>query len=184
MIKAVREFSSQTKGEFTILKMDEVVNSFLDIIEPQFHYEGIYFDKEIEPDILIKGNKIHLEEVLVNLATNSIHAVRYNNKKEKKISLKIYRNTPKTFLIEFKDNGYGIKKELLDDIFLDFVTTKASSEGQGMGLARVRKIVENHKGKIWAESEGEGRGATFYIELPLAKKKKAVEKDKKFEFLR
>jgi signal transduction histidine kinase len=171
MIRAVREFSRSTEGEFSLLKIDEVVEDFLSIVEPQLKYDMINFKKEIESDILIKGNKIHLEEVLINLATNAIHAVRYNSQQEKMITLKIKRNSPYTFLIEFKDNGYGIKKELLDDIFLDFVTTKASTEGTGMGLARVRKIVENHKGKIWAESEGQGKGATFFIELPLAKKK-------------
>ena len=70
-------------------------------------------------------------------------------------------------LIEFKDNGYGIKKELLEDIFLDFVTTKASTEGAGMGLARVRKIIQAHNGKVWAESEGQNQGACVYAELPL-----------------
>jgi len=69
-------------------------------------------------------------------------------------------------LIEFKDNGYGIPKRLLEDIFLDFVTTKGSSEGLGMGLSRARKIIALHKGKIWAQSEGEGKGASIFVELP------------------
>jgi len=166
MIKSIREFSSQTKGEQTILNFSDVIEDFLNIVEPQFKYEGIVFKKEIEQNIKLKGNKIHLEEILINFATNSIHAVKYNNKKE--IVLKVYRNTPKTFIIEFKDNGYGIEQYILEDIFLDFVTTKASSEGSGMGLARVRKIVENHNGRVWAYSEGKDKGATFFVELPLA----------------
>ncbi|MDP2923722.1 MAG: ATP-binding protein [Candidatus Omnitrophota bacterium] len=167
MIKAVREFSSQTKGEQVEMKFEEVLEGFSSIVEPQLKYEGIFFEKEIELDIRLKANKIHLEEVLVNLATNAIHAVKHNNQKEKKITLKVYRNSAKTFMIEFKDNGYGIKPEFIEDIFLDFVTTKASTEGTGIGLGRVRKIVENHGGKIWAQSDGEGKGATFLIELPL-----------------
>ena len=169
MIKAIREFSSQTKGEQVSLKLDDVLEDFLSIVGPQFKYEGIVFDKEVEAGITLSGNKIHLEEVLINLATNAIHAVKHNNKKDKKISLKAYRKGSKAFLIEFKDNGYGVKKELSDDVFLDFVTTKASTEGTGMGLARVRKIIENHKGKIWLDSKGEGKGAAFFIELPLKK---------------
>ncbi|MCX7661698.1 MAG: ATP-binding protein, partial [Candidatus Omnitrophica bacterium] len=55
-----------------------------------------------------------------------------------------------------------------EDIFLDFVTTKASSVGTGLGLAISRKIINRHKGKIWAESEGENKGAVFHIELPIA----------------
>lgn len=168
MIRSIREFSGQTKGEQVLLKLDDVLEGFLSIVEPQFKYEGIVFEKEIEAKIMLKGNKIHLEEVLVNLSTNAIHAVKHNHKKEKKITLEVYRKSPKTFLIEFKDNGYGIRRELLEDIFLDFVTTKASSEGTGMGLGRVRKIVENHGGRIWATSEGKDKGATFFVELPVA----------------
>jgi signal transduction histidine kinase len=169
MIKAVREFSSQTKGEQAEMKLEEVLEGFLSIVEPQFKYEGILFEKRIEPDIRLKANKIHLEEVLVNLATNAIHAVKNNNQKEKRIILKANSNSAQTFTIEFKDNGYGIKPELLEDIFLDFVTTKASTEGSGIGLGRVRKIIESHDGKVWAASEGEGKGAAFLIELPRAR---------------
>lgn len=168
MIKAIREFSGQTKGEFTLLNMDDVLETCLEIMAPQFKYEGIIFTKEITPGLMVEGNKIHLEEVFVNIASNAMHAIKHNQKKEKELSLKVHKNTPKTLAIEFKDNGYGIKREMLEDIFLDFVTTKASSEGTGMGLGRVRKIVENHGGKIWAQSEGEGKGAEFFIELPLA----------------
>ena len=167
MIKAVREFSSQTKGEFTQVNIDEVMEVFDSIVVPQFKHEEIALTKEVEPNIKLKGNKIHIEEVLVNLAINAIHATKHNKKEKKWASLKIYKNTPNTFLIEFSDNGYGIKKDLIEDIFLDFVTTKASTEGTGMGLARVRKIVENHGGKVWAESKGEGQGAVFYAELPF-----------------
>ncbi|MDD5513482.1 MAG: HAMP domain-containing sensor histidine kinase, partial [Candidatus Omnitrophica bacterium] len=71
--------------------------------------------------------------------------------------------------ISFGDNGYGIKKEMLEIIFTPFTTTKASSEGTGMGLYNAKKIVERHKGKIWAESQGPGKGAVFVIELPIAK---------------
>ncbi len=167
MIRAIREFSSQTKGEQVTLKLDDILDDFLSIVEPQFKYEGIFFDKQIEQGINLKGNKIHLEEVFINLATNAIHAVKHNGQKEKKITFKVSKNTPKTFLIELSDNGYGIKKEMLEDIFLDFVTTKASTEGTGMGLGRVRKIIEDHGGKVWASSKGAGTGATFSIELPF-----------------
>ena len=47
------------------------------------------------------------------------------------------------------------------------MTTKGSSEGTGLGLYRVRKIVDLFRGKVWAESEGKGKGATFIVELPV-----------------
>ena len=168
MIKAVREFSKHTQGEFAEVTVDEMVDSFLSIIEPQIKYEAIMFNKEIEPGMSVLANKIHLDEVLINIMTNAIHAVKYNDQFEKHIELSVKRNGNNTCLIKISDNGYGVNKELIDDIFLDFVTTKASTEGTGMGLPRVRKIIENHGGKVWVESAGEGQGSEFYIEIPLA----------------
>ena len=170
MIDAVREFSRQTPGEFSVFKVEDAVESFSYMFEPQLKYKNITWEKEIEPDIYIHGNKIHLEEVLLNLGNNAVHAVEnFGKADEGKISLKIYKDSKDTCLIVVKDSGYGIKPDLFEDIFLDFVTTKSSSIGTGMGLARVRRIVENHKGKIWVESKGEGQGASFFIRLPLAK---------------
>lgn len=178
MIDSIREFSGKTQGEMSVLSMEEVVKSFLPMFQPSLYYApsqkqemGVSFTASVEPGIMVKGNKIYLEEVLMNLGNNAIHAVSRNYLKgeDKHVSLKVYVNTKNTFIIEFRDNGYGIKPSMLEDIFLDYVTTKASTEGTGMGLARVRKIISLHGGKIWAESEGEGKGAVFFIELPLAK---------------
>ncbi|MEM7816829.1 MAG: HAMP domain-containing sensor histidine kinase, partial [Candidatus Aenigmatarchaeota archaeon] len=167
LIKAVREFSSQDKGELTIIDLASAIDFALTILEPQLKYKQIKFNKQIEQNIKVKGNKIYLAEVLMNLITNSIDAVSFKGPWQGIIELKVYKNSKKTCIIEVADNGYGIKKELLEDIFLDFVTTKASSFGTGMGLARVRKIVQLHQGRVWAESQGQNMGAKFFVELPL-----------------
>ena len=59
--------------------------------------------------------------------------------------------------------------KIISDIFLASVTTKGSVEGTGLGLFRVRKIVDLHKGKVWAESEGKNKGAKFIVEIPIFK---------------
>lgn len=56
---------------------------------------------------------------------------------------------------------------MLKDIFLASVTTKGSVEGTGLGLYRIRKIVDKWKGDIWVESEGKNKGATFIVEFPI-----------------
>ncbi len=169
MIKAIRDFSKRDTGEFKWLNLEEVIDFALQIIGPQIKYEGVEFVKEIEPALFLKGNNIYLAEVFINLFSNSLYALK--NTPQKKIILKAKREGKDKLLIEFSDNGCGIKKELLEDIFLDFVTTKGSSEGTGMGLARVRKILQMHAGKIWAESQGLQKGTSFYIELPLGREK-------------
>lgn len=168
MIKAVREFSKQDVGDFSVLTIDEVLDFALAIVGPQIKYKKVDFAKNIKDGFSIKGNKIYLAEVLINLVVNSLHAVKDKPEWQGKIILKAYKSSKDKCLIKISDNGYGIKQELLENIFLDFVTTKGSSEGTGMGLARVRKIIQMHNGKVWAESEGKGKGAAFCIELPLA----------------
>ena len=117
-------------------------------------------------------------EVIANLSDNAIHALLAI--KEKKISLKVEVPNQDIIRISLKDNGYGITEEKVRAIFAPFVTTKASTEGKGFGLYNCRRIIERHKGKIWAESEGENKGATFIIELPIAKdiKPEELEKEK------
>ena len=168
MVKAIRDFGSPTTGELKPLKIQDIVESFAKLYFPQFKSNGIYFEKYL-PDkaIFIKGEKPELMQVLVILANNAIHACLATS--EKKIVLTVEPANHDKVKIAVKDNGYGIKKELLPVIFSSFTTTKASTEGTGMGLYNAVKIVEKHKGKIWAESEGEGKGATFFVELPIAK---------------
>jgi len=181
LTRAVREFSRENKGELTVISINEMLDEFLPLVEAQCKHSGISFMKTVEADIRVVGNKVYLADALLNLTTNAIHAIIYGDEtagidnnpsvssSDKYIGLKAYRKG-ESCVIALKDTGCGIPKKLDQDIFLDFVTTKASSVGTGMGLSRVRKIVEMHKGKVWYESEGRGKGTTFFIELPLTDK--------------
>ena len=125
--------------------------------------------------VWLRANKVEIEQVLVNLGTNSVQAINEIWQKgentpesKKEISFKAQKIDSAALRIDFSDTGGGITKELLEDCFNDFVTTKGSREGTGLGLSISRKIIQRHNGKIWAESEGENKGATFHIELPIA----------------
>lgn len=168
MVKAIRDFGSPATGEPRPLKIEEVIESFTKLYSPQFKTNGVSYLKELPVNsIYIRGEKPELMQVLVILANNSLHAMKYST--EKKITLKVEIPNPDWVRICFLDTGCGIRKDLLNVIFSPFTTTKASSEGTGMGLYNAKKIIEKHKGRIWVESGGENKGATFYIELPIAK---------------
>ena len=70
-------------------------------------------------------------------------------------------------LVEIGDNGPGIPDELRKRIFEPFFSTKKEKTGVGLGLAVVYGIIQRHNGKIWLNSQ-EGKGTTFYIELPIS----------------
>ena len=167
MVKAIRDFGSPATGEFKPLKVEDVVESFAKLYFPQFKNAGVTFAKELPAQTFyIRGEKPELMQVLVILANNSLHAMKYSQTKQ--ITLSVEPSNQDAVKILFKDTGSGIKKDLLPVIFAPFTTTKASSEGTGMGLYNAQKIIIRHKGKIWAESEGENKGTTFFIELPVA----------------
>lgn len=162
------EYSRDAGTTLELMKIEEVINSFGMLAIHMFKHGAVNFTQDIHPDLpFIRCNKVRLEEVFMNLATNSIHAVK--NKESKQVALKVFQKDKDTLRIEFSDNGYGIEKSMIENIFLDFVTTKASTEGTGLGLAGARKIINQHQGKIWAESEGKDKGSIFIVELPIAK---------------
>jgi signal transduction histidine kinase len=169
MVKAIRDFGSPTTGTLKPLKLQEVMESFLRLYQPRFKANSVIFEKNFSANtdsLIVRGEKPELMQVLVILANNAIHALQASP--QKKITLKAELSNHNLARVAFTDTGYGIKKEMLGIIFTPFTTTKASTEGTGMGLYNAQKIIEKHKGKIWAESEGEGKGATFIIELPIA----------------
>ncbi len=106
------------------------------------------------PDLF--ADKIRIESVFRNLIIN---ALNYGGKF---ISLEYTNN-----ILIVKDNGIGLPESQLERIFnAGERLKKNNAEGVGMGLTFCRKVIEQHKGKIWAESEGENKGTTIYIKLP------------------
>ncbi|MBL8100738.1 MAG: GAF domain-containing protein [Anaerolineales bacterium] len=107
-------------------------------------------------------DKERMIEVVQNLVDNAIKFM--GNQKNPEIEIGIKRQGNKTVYF-IKDNGIGIKKEFHERIFGLFDKLDSESEGTGIGLALVKRIIEVHGGKIWVESE-EGEGTTFYFTLP------------------
>ena len=117
----------------------------------------------------VEGDRTRLLQVMQNLLANALGCL--GDQKRPCIEVgALDGDTPSgpggTFFV--RDNGLGIEPDQLESIFTLFERGSNPGEGTGIGLALVRRIVEGHDGRVWAESEGPGRGSTFYFTLPLA----------------
>ncbi|MFN3467339.1 MAG: ATP-binding protein, partial [Candidatus Brocadiales bacterium] len=115
----------------------------------------------------IQGDKEHLARVISNLIDN---AIKYTPKGEILVSGETQDNMVE---IHVKDTGMGIglPKEQYDKLFQRFYQERPRYDGVGVGLAICRAIVEAHGGRIWAESEGTGKGAVFSFSIPLTRQR-------------
>ena len=130
-------------------------------------------------DEMILGNATQLNQVLLNVCVNAVHAIGKNqgnirischSEEKEKLAQGVIEKLSdvwkKYIHIQVKDNGCGMDKETLRQIFDPFFTTKKGGEGTGLGLALVEQIITSHKGYIYAESK-KGEGSTFHIYLPV-----------------
>lgn len=109
------------------------------------------------------GNRVHLRDVLQNLIDNAIKFTV--DRREPVVSIGA-REEQQHFVCFVRDNGKGIEPRYHDRIFDLFERLDQQFQGTGVGLARVRRIVEMHGGKVWVESEGPGKGSTFSFSIP------------------
>ena len=144
----------------------EIVNDF------QFAAEQKNLSLSLEPcdcDPVIKADQYKLSQVFRNLIDNAIKYTDIGWVKVR-ISLKSEADERKYILVEISDSGRGISAELLPKLFQRFQRGVEEKQilGSGLGLYISKEIVESHSGKIWVESEGEGKGSSFCVKLPLS----------------
>jgi len=171
---------------FSIL--DEVKND----LDFRAQSKNIYLklEKPLEKKLLIKADREKLKATLFNIIDNSVKytqkggvtvKIKDENMNEFGSGHKNQNEKSSKVLIEIKDTGIGIAKERLDSLFdTQFErgkeAEKVSASGSGIGLYLSSQIIKLHNGKVWVESEGEGKGSTFYVELPLSDELAPTEK--------
>jgi len=149
------------------IQIEELAQSCYEEMKIEAEKKGLDFSFQ-KPKIAlpkIKVDSLKIRQVILNLIDN---AIRYTQ--EGKIEVKVQKRN--SFIqIMIKDTGSGLNEKEKKTIFSGFTRGSAGInlfiEGTGLGLYVAKKFLGLHDGKIWAESPGRGRGATFYVELPL-----------------
>jgi signal transduction histidine kinase len=119
------------------------------------------------PEIMV--DFLQIQEVFLNIILNAEQAMTETHGRGK-LSIKT-RQIKDHIRISFNDDGPGIPPEQLDKVFDPFFTTRAEKGGTGLGLSTCHGIVTEHGGRIYARSKP-GKGATFFVELPLVTEKR------------
>lgn len=129
------------------------------LLQHQLDSNGIRLEKDLQPqELILFGDQHQIEQVLINLIQNAIHALEEAEVKE--IRLFAYIDEAGKIVLEVSDTGKGIEEEALGKIFIPFFTTK--KKGSGIGLSLSKQILRRHKGNIQVRSVL-GEGSTFKL---------------------
>jgi len=140
-----------------------VVRQSVSICEHLVERGGITLNVEVDPELpVIQAVGGQLEQVLINLITNAVHAVESGGT----VTVRASVGDATTVLIEVNDSGPGVPEGDRDRIFEPFFTTKPDGKGTGLGLPIVRNIVEQHRGQISVHRSDLG-GAAFRVVIPI-----------------
>jgi signal transduction histidine kinase len=146
-----------------LVDVNEIIGEISVLLQGETTRYSISVRTELAADLpQIRGDRVQLQQVLMNLMTNSIDAMKAVDG-TRELAIKSQRAENEQLLVSVSDTGVGLPPQQADQIFDAFFTTKP--HGTGMGLRICRSIVESHGGRLWAVNNSP-RGATFFFTLP------------------
>ena len=166
VIRRIRSLLKKAPFELKDFDLNDLVRETLGVLSALAAARKVELTSSITQNALpILGDRIQIQQVILNLVVNGIEAMKDTLAESRIISI---RTSPVEDFAELSvsDHGPGIPEDKLKEIFEPFFSSKA--EGMGMGLSIARTIVEAHNGSIWAKNRVHD-GATFRIRLPLVR---------------
>ncbi|MHB1545921.1 MAG: two-component system sensor histidine kinase NtrB [bacterium] len=169
LIEDLLALSKKHKIKTSAVNINKIINEIIIMEQAEFSVKNIEIIKEFDPSLpKIYASENALVQVFLNMIKNSVYAIKKPDSGIIKIITKLdyTRNNPKFIKIEFIDNGCGISKNDMKNIFVPFFTTK--EKGSGLGLAVSQKIIHEHGGFIDISSV-KNRGTVVSVYIPIEK---------------
>jgi C4-dicarboxylate-specific signal transduction histidine kinase len=163
IVKRIRLLFKKSTPQRELLDVNEAIREMIVLLRSEATRYNITVRMELAADLpWIMGDRVQLQQVLMNLMVNSIDAMKELDG-ARELAVKSQSTEKEEVLVSVSDTGVGLPPQQADQIFNAFFTTKP--HGTGMGLRISRSIVESHGGRLWA-AENSPRGASFYFALP------------------
>jgi PAS domain S-box-containing protein len=163
IISRIRRLFKKSDPEYARMDVNELITEIVALLRGEAMRYRVSTCTELDAALpWVMGDRIQLQQVLVNLMMNSIDAMK-DIDGERAITITSRCDDGHHLLVSVADTGVGLPPDT-DQIFIPFVTTKV--DGTGMGLAISRSIIESHGGRLWATTNAD-RGATFSFRLPI-----------------
>jgi PAS domain S-box-containing protein len=168
VIRRLRALARKEQPDFAPLEMSNVIDDVVSLLHSDSILHNVRVSLEIGRKLpLVRGDKIQLQQVVLNLLLNAFDAMKDCPAHERQVIVR-GESEDSAVKVAVRDRGIGLTGDKRDKIFQPFYTTKR--DGLGMGLSICRSIIEAHSGRLWAENNPD-RGATFFFTLPVEKLK-------------
>jgi signal transduction histidine kinase len=166
VIRRLRQLLKRGEVQFQPLSANETVEEVLKLLRSELIDRGVTVHSEFASSLpVLQADRVGLQQVLINLVTNACDAMADMPSEARALTIRTGLDGNDFVLISVCDAGPGIAEGKLGQVFAPFFTSKVN--GMGLGLSVCRTIINAHGGKLWAEQIS-GRGATFYLRLPVS----------------
>jgi PAS domain S-box-containing protein len=169
IVQRLRALFRKTTSTTAPVNLNGVIEDTISLVHHEAERNRILLRTELRPGLpSVSGDRVQLQQVLLNLAMNGIESVAGPdaglNHESGRLTIRSTLSDTGEVLVSVEDTGAGIEAERADRLFAPFFTTKP--QGIGMGLPICRSIIEAHGGRLWA-TKNEPRGAAFHFALPV-----------------
>ncbi len=165
VIQRLRALLKRGEAQFQMINVNEVVAETLKLAQGDLIARNVSVSTRLAHGIAsVRGDRIQLQQVLLNLVINAADAMSANPQGERRLTIATAADIAGQVRVSVVDQGHGIPEDRLCRLFEPFFTTK--EHGLGLGLSISRTIVAAHSGRLWAENNL-GRGAALHLTLPV-----------------